>query len=130
MSGWRARLASLAVPYAGANSAISADRVPSARLPQPIGTNGAIGSGIGTPNAFNQPVPPVDLGELPAGPCPVCGGGLWWRVAMTEPHGPGPWRCHGCVRPAPADRLDGHAIPARGMRRPRRLGDWSVCGQI
>jgi len=53
---------------------------------------------------------PLDLGELPANPCPACGAGLWWRVSMLA-GGPGPWHCERCIPPDPADWIDGCAVP-------------------
>ena len=55
----------------------------------------------------------IDLGELPAGRCPICGTGRWWRISTVEPGGPGPWRCQRCERPNPAVWQDGHAAPVQ-----------------
>ena len=61
--------------------------------------------------ALLTPPPPVDLGELPAGPCPVCGGGQWWRLSVLS-GGPGRWRCERCMPPDPAHWIDGCAVPS------------------
>ena len=42
----------------------------------------------------------IDLGALPSGPCPVWGGGLWWRVSVLS-GGPNPWLCRRCEWPNP-----------------------------
>ena len=57
----------------------------------------------------------IDLGALPSGPCPGCGGGLWWRVSVLS-GGPNPWLCRRCEWPNPAAWLDGHAVGAAGSR--------------
>ena len=57
----------------------------------------------------------IDLGALPSGPCPGCGGGLWWRVSVLS-SGPNPWRCRRCEWPNRAAWLDGHAVGAAGSR--------------
>jgi hypothetical protein len=57
------------------------------------------------------PLAITDLGELPAGPCPNCGPGVWWRMSVLS-GGPGPWHCKRCVPPCPADWIDGSAVPA------------------
>jgi hypothetical protein len=57
MTRLRAHLASLCVPYAGANSANSADRLPSSKALQPIGAIGTIGMGTETPGAAALAVP-------------------------------------------------------------------------
>jgi hypothetical protein len=64
-------------------------------------------------NGMTKPSAPtaIDLGPLPAGPCPGCGGGLWWRSSVLSA-GPSPWRCRRCERPDPAAWLDGHAVRA------------------
>ncbi len=63
--------------------------------------------------------PPIDLGALPAGPCSVCGNGLWWRLSSLEPSGPGPWQCQRCHPPDPTAWRDAcccPGIPANGKR--------------
>ena len=53
----------------------------------------------------------ADPGELPAGPCPGCGGRTFWRASALS-GGPGPWHCVRCIPPDPADWIDGCAVPA------------------
>jgi hypothetical protein len=52
----------------------------------------------------------IELGMLPAAPCTVCGGGLWWCTSVLS-GGPGPWTCWQCSRPDPADWLDASVFP-------------------
>jgi hypothetical protein len=54
----------------------------------------------------------TDLGELPAGPCCGCGGGVYWRMSVLS-GGPGPWHCGRCDRPHSGVWMDGHAEPTR-----------------
>jgi hypothetical protein len=71
-------------------------------------------AGRTNPSAF------LDLAELPAGPCPACGGSLWWRLSVLS-GGPGPWCCGRCIPPDPVDWLDGHAVPV-GPSKPIAVG--------
>ncbi len=57
------------------------------------------------------PAPPIDLGNLPAGPCSVCGNGLWWRLSSLEPRGPGLWQCERCQPPDPTAWRDACCCP-------------------
>lgn len=55
---------------------------------------------------------PVDLGALPTGQCPGCGGWIYWRLSVLS-GGPGPWHCERCIPPDPADWIDGSAVSVR-----------------
>jgi hypothetical protein len=61
----------------------------------------------------------LDSGALPAGSCPGCAGGSWWRLSVLS-GGPGPWRCRCCEPSHPDAWLDGHTVPALGRRDARR----------
>jgi hypothetical protein len=63
---------------------------------------------------LTMPAVPADRGTLPAGPCPFCGLGLWWRVSACEPGGPGQWACERCEPPPPDLWRDACAVPVAG----------------
>lgn len=58
--------------------------------------------------------------EGPPGPCEACGGGQWWRLSvLSGGPGPGPWHCHHCDHPNPANWVDACSIPTKARGRER-----------
>ena len=114
------------VGQAGVVSVVSAVSHPASGEGQDAPDRGGAGS-VNSVRCITGKTKPIDgtaldLGKLPAGPCPACGDGSWWRVSAMEPHGPGPWRCRRCDRPDPGAWVDGHAAPTvrRDAQRPER----------
>jgi hypothetical protein len=68
-----------------------------------------------------RPAEELDLGELPTGPCPTCGGGYYWRASVLS-DGPGLWECARCHSPDPAVWRDACAIPVAGNAHTEKRG--------